>query len=343
MNPASVGQSRVFGKTWIVVWVVVCLGLPIWTMAGGPAAEEEPKGPYERHIYYNHGVHNDSGCPTPLSCVYERGADEPSDPWFPKWWVSDWTMYRVFKGFEKNMPPYASPPEGLTPDDYEISHGTTYYDSTYIPQDRDGYGAMMEHYDKKCLPIFPFSNDYTCSFVSLGNKAYFLTYDDRPADMPACCLFSPENHPPRRDFIRHLPYSAEDSEHLDGSLQAYSMTVGPMHILFGYAFQKEATPDIYDSKAAPYRHPQSFYFSGVPVLDGKPFAPIVSQNYEGFRMEQPSPKDTWDQVAQMCSATPPWCCLFSDDCPEDEDAADGLGAEETVSSGWNTLNPENDD
>ena len=166
-------SRRAFGRQPMALFIVLLLA------AAASAAQD---GPYERHIYFNNGVHNNFQCPLPLSCVYERSADEPSDPWYPKWWISDWTMYRVYQNYEKYPPPYASPPEHLSPDDYEVSKGTSYYDSTYVPQDRDGYGAMMEHYEKRCLPIFPFENDYTCSFVSLGNKAYFLTYDDRPDD-----------------------------------------------------------------------------------------------------------------------------------------------------------------
>lgn len=49
---------------------------------------------------------------------------------------------------------------------------------------------MMEFYDKRCLPIFPMSNYFTCAFISLGDKAYFLTYADRPEKMPPCCRFS---------------------------------------------------------------------------------------------------------------------------------------------------------
>ena len=47
-------------------------------------------------------------------------------------------MYRVFRNYEANPPPYASPPAGLAPSDYEVSHGATYYDSTYVPADGDG-------------------------------------------------------------------------------------------------------------------------------------------------------------------------------------------------------------
>ena len=86
---------------------------------------------------------------------------------------------------------------------------------------------MMEFYDKYCLPIFPIKNNYTCAFVSLGNKAYFIRYSDRPIGTPECCQFSLRNHPPKPDFIKHLPYSAEDSSHVGGSLQAYSRIVPP--------------------------------------------------------------------------------------------------------------------
>ncbi|WP_225892313.1 hypothetical protein [Nostoc sphaeroides] len=220
-------------------------------------------------------------------------------------------MYRVFQNYDKFPPPYDSPPQGLTPKDYELSGGKTYYDSTYVPKDRDGEGAMMEHYDQKCLPIFPQKNNYTCSFVSLGNKAYFLRYEDRPKNTPKCCQFSLKNHPPRQDFLKHLPYNKQESAHLNNSLLAYSLTVYP-GILFGYAFDKSLTPDSFDRTAELYRHPQSFYFSGYP--NDPPLAPIVSQNYTNFRMEQPKASESWDQVAEMCSPQPELCCLFADDC-----------------------------
>ena len=281
-------------------------------LAAGPigvaCAQDDPAS---RHVYPSGGVHNDQGCVPASKCLYQRKPGEPTNPLFPARWTSDWLMYRVFNNSDKFPPPYASPPEGLTPNDYQVSNGWTAYDSTYVPKDRDGTGAMMEHYEKFCLPIFPMSNNYTCSFVSLGNKAYFLRYDDRPQGTPQCCQFSLKNHPPRRDFIKHLPYSAVDSARVGGAVQAYSMTPGG--ILFGYAFYKTPQPDSYDKKAAPYRHPQSFYFAGYPV--DPPNAPIVSQNYTNFSMRRPDPAKTWDQVAKMCPAKPGWCCLFADDCP----------------------------
>jgi hypothetical protein len=264
------------------------------------------------HTYYTGGVHNDKDCHREGQCVYPRQQGEPTDPLYPEWWTSEWTMYRVFRNYDTYPPPYASPPAGLTPSDYEVSHGATYYDSTYVPADRDGEGAMMEHYDKQCLPIFPSSNDYTCSFVSLGNKAYFLRYDDRPADTPACCQFSLDNHPPRRDFIQHLPYNAQQSQHLESSIQAYSITVPP-GILFGYSFYATPAPDSANPALPPYRHPQSFFFSGSPTVP--PDAPIVSQNYDNFRAQKPTPAQTWDEVASTCPKDPPWCCLFETDCP----------------------------
>jgi len=293
------------------------------------ASDSPGTSPRALHTYYTGGVHNDVGCVPASKCVYPRAPGQPTNPEYPAWWSSEWTMYRVFEGYEQFPPPYASPPAGLTSDDYEVSYGATYYDSSYVPPDGDGNGAMMEHYDKRCLPIFPSSNDYTCSFVSLGNKAYFLRYADRPSDTPPCCQFSLDNHPPRRDFIEHLPYDEKQSAHLDGSIQAYSMLVPP-GILFGYAFYAKATVDSVgsaagaDSSAVAYRHPQSFFFSGSPT--NPPNAPIVSQNYTNFRRQKPAPESTWNQVAEMCPKDPPWCCLFETDCPSASRATAAPGA-----------------
>jgi hypothetical protein len=153
------------------------------------------------NVYATYGVHNDShrsDCAYP-TCVYVRGPGEPSDPTYPPYWTSRWAMYRVFNNYQTNLPPYAGKPpaplqEGLN---YQKSWGTTYYDSEW--QGPQGHGAMEEHYEKYCLPIFPFANNYTCSFISLGDTAFFVTYDDRPSWMPRVCLFSPRKHPPERD------------------------------------------------------------------------------------------------------------------------------------------------
>jgi len=184
-------------------------------------------------------------------------------------------MYRVFNDYQTHLPPYAgAPPLPLREDvDYQKSWGTTYYDSEW--QGLQGHGAMEEHYEKYCLPIFPFANNYTCSFISLGDAAFFVTYDDRPSWMPPVCLFSPHNHPPERDFIKHLPYAVGDSRQLNFAVQGYSFWVSQSGaimqtgaapdqtqnggILFGYAFDSQPTPDRMKGEP-PYRHPQSFYF-----------------------------------------------------------------------------------
>ncbi len=176
--------------------------------AAGLEIEDQPN---EAPVYPTFGVHNPpeytDACAAP-DCLVQRGPDAPSDPLLPLTWVSDWIMYRVFRGYEHHPPPYASPPEGLVEgEDYAVSHGTTYYNSTY--RDENGTGAMMEFYRDHCLPIFPRDANYTCAFISLGNIAYFLSYEeDRPEGMPPCCRFSNLNHPPRRDFVKHLPWSA---------------------------------------------------------------------------------------------------------------------------------------
>ena len=280
-------------------------------------------------VYATYGVHNppsDSPC-TFRSCVYTREPGQPTDPRYPDYWSSNWTMYRVFNGYVENPPPYDGvPPPALKPEqDYETSKGATYYDSTW--RGRWGEGAMMEHYEDRCLPIFPISNHFSCSFISLGDVAFFVTYDkDRPKGMPQFCLFSPLNHPPRKDFISHLPYSAGDSARLGNRVQGYSFWIGPTDgkpmqvgvspdrtkdgaVMFGYAFYSQATPDRVDKSAKPYRHPQSFYFSGFPMAPAN--APIVSQNYTNFAMIKPDPSSTWDQVNKLDPKTLPQCQLFN--------------------------------
>jgi hypothetical protein len=270
-------------------------------------------------VYQTYGVHNppsDSPCKPP-NCVYQRAPGEPADPTYPEYWVSGWNMYRVYKKFKEYPPPYdGAPPSQLVEGtDYEKSWGKTYYDSTTTwPA---GEGAMMEYYENRCLPIFPISNKFTCAFISLGKIAYFVTYEkDRPAGMPPVCLFSGYNHPPRRNFIEHLPYSAGDSAQIGSGGQGYSFWVtvadGAVYqdgvkpipdimkyIMFGYGWQEK------DGKMMP----QSFYFSGFPAPPAD--APFVSQNYVDFQTVKPNPAETWDQVKDLDPNTLPQCQLFT--------------------------------
>jgi hypothetical protein len=239
-------------------------------------------------------------------------------------------MYRVFKNYADNSPPYDGKPPSSLKDgvDYQTSYGATYYDSTWRGPNGEE-GAMMEHYEEWSLPIFPIDNHFTSSFISIGDTAYFLTYDkDRPKGIPPICLFSDLNHPPCRDFIKHLPYSPGDSQRLGGRVQGYSFWTNPAPdkppiqtgaspdrtadraILFGYAFNSVWEPDAVDKSAAPYRHPHSFYFSGYPP--SPPNAPIVSQNYTEFAMIRPDPAETWDLVAKFSGGKeiPSACNLF---------------------------------
>lgn len=270
-------------------------------------------------VYQTYGVHNPpdvSPC-AHRDCRYTRGPGEPADPMYPAYWQSQWTMYRVYRGFEQNPPPYPGKPPATLQEgvDYEVSYGATYYDSTW--RGPSGEGAMQEFYDKRCLPIFPIDNQFTCSFISLGNVAYFVTYEqDRPAGMPPVCLFSKWNHPPRRDFVSHLPYSSGDSQRLGTGAQGYSFWVDaktgkPIQtgaspdrtldgaILFGYAFAPVASGAL---------QPSSFYFSGYPLPPAD--APIVSQNYTNWTPTQPDPAKTWNQVAGLDPNTLPLCQLF---------------------------------
>jgi rubrerythrin len=304
---------------------------PVYEYRSAQVSEPKPKQPV---VFPTYGVHNPpefSPCKY-ADCIYPRGPGEPSNPLYPEYWTAKWTMYRVYNQFAEYPPPYDGKPpaplkEGV---DYQVSYGATYYDSTWRGP-RGEQGAMMEHYEDWSLPIFPIPNNYSSSFISLGDTAYFITYDkDRPAGMPPICLFSDINHPPRRDFIKHLPYSAGDSQRLDGRVQGYSfwtsrqpneppiqVGVSPDRtadgaIMFGYAFYSNWEPDAVDKSAEPYRHPHSFYFSGYGDKDHPPNAPIVSQNYTEFSMTKPNPAETWDLVAKLSAGQPlPRCNLFS--------------------------------
>lgn len=267
-------------------------------------------------VYPTYGVHNPpsaSPCAAP-NCVYVRGPGEPPDPQYPPYWQSRWTMYRVFNNYSQHMPPYngAPPPPLVAGRDYQISYGATYYDSTW----GNGQGAMMEHYEHYCLPILSVAPNFTCSFISLGDTAFFVTYDqDRPAGMPPVCLFSPLNHPPRRDFISHLPYAAGDSAQLGSGAQAYSFWISPST---GAPVQTGASPDqtaneeiLFGYAFAPVNgrlQPSSFYFSGNP---GPPDnAPIVSQNYTNWAPTQPNARETWDQVSGLVPSALPACNIM---------------------------------
>lgn len=305
--------------------LVLCLAL-LSACNGGAAGNDQAaneaagngSNQLDGPVYPTYGVHNppgDSPC-APPSCVYARGPGEPADPHYPPYWQSRWTMYRVFQNYQRNMPPYdGRPPAPLVPGrDYQTSWGATYYDSTW--RGPSGEGAMMEHYENYCLPILRVSPNFTCSFISLGNTAFFVTYEqDRPAGMPPVCLFSPLNHPPRRDFIKHLPYAPGDSRQLGRGAQGYSFWISATS---GAPVQTGASPDQTANEAILFGYafapvngrmqPSSFYFSGNA---GPPaFAPIVSQNYTDWAPTRPDPARTWAQVSGLDPATLPACDIM---------------------------------
>ncbi len=83
-------------------------------------------------------------------------------------------------------------------------------------------------------------------------------------------------------------------------------------ILFGYAFEATATRDRANSSMPQYRHPHSFFFSGVPYSQSTPVpnAPIISQNYTDFAAVKPDPAKTWAKTASLNPKTLPTCHLF---------------------------------
>ncbi len=166
----------------VVLGAVLCL-LTL-SLASGVDAPDIPGEVYPTYGVHNH-VHTDL-CAQP-NCLYPRASGEPTDPIYPPYWSSHWKMYRVFNHFKDYPPPYDGTPPAPLEDgkDYQTTRGASYYDSTWVGP--TGNGAMEEDYEKACLPIFPIPNNYSCSVISLGSIAYFITYDDRPAWMPPVC------------------------------------------------------------------------------------------------------------------------------------------------------------
>ena len=219
-------------KLFRLTAIVVFLFLSVLSFAAGnPPNLSHKQGAEDSDddnwTYSTNGVHSDYGCSEANNhCIAIRNALDPKDPEFPQYWISDWTMFTVLNeaASTANPPPYTNPPATLNPNDYLVSYGTSYYDNTYRPDDvddPDNFGAMMEFYNNFCLPIFGKTltdNSITCAFVSLGKKAFYLEFGQ---EEPSCCQFSPNNHPPRPDFIKHLDYWPEARKNLKESVQAY--------------------------------------------------------------------------------------------------------------------------
>ena len=281
-------------------------------------------------VFPTYGVHNPpsySPCAAP-DCLYAREPDEPSDPLLPLFWTAKWTMYRVFRKYAEYSPPYDGPPpvELKEGEDYQVSYGASYYDSTWQGPNGE-QGAMMEHYVDLSLTDIPFRQSFHLLLHFSGEQGLPDRRQRSPKGMSPICLFSDLNHPPRRDFIKHLPYSKGDTERLGGRVQGYSFWTSPEDskppiqtgaspdrteegaVLFGYAFHSKWEPDVAYPTAAPYRHAHSFYFSGMPT--NPPNAPIVSQYFTDFAMIKPDPTKTWDLVRQPTGGREiPTCNLF---------------------------------
>jgi hypothetical protein len=333
-------ENKTMKLSRLIIWLVLA-GTGLFALSKVQAVGDMPnlanswqqQDPEKSNwVYPTNGVHSDFGCNVKNNhCIAPRSPSDPNDPEFPEQWISDWTMFTVLNetAASVNPPPYTNPPVTLQPDDYLVSYGTSYYDNSYQPEnpsDDEDHGAMLEYYNDFCLPIFGkilADNRFTCAFASLGKEAFFLTFDDdSPEEAPKCCQFSPENHPPRPNFLKHLDIWPQASLRLNGSVQAYYWKQlwqpdSDPRILFAYAFNKEKSPQGQAPKQSGwYQHPQSFFFSGMINLgddeDPNMIEPMVSQNYTSFRTEKPSPK-LWQQVAQWCPVTKiSKCRLFPD-------------------------------
>ena len=98
-----------------------------FALAAEPQAPRPPTSPAATapgRSNQTYGVHNPpSASPCAADLRLSRPARQPSDPQYPHFWQSRWTMYRVYNNYQRHMPPYdGRPPLPLRPGrDYEVS------------------------------------------------------------------------------------------------------------------------------------------------------------------------------------------------------------------------------
>lgn len=119
-------------------------------------------------------------------------------------YMVDWKFY--FVPDVNDVPPYT--PEPSSP--FNVTTGRTYY----FHNATSGLTNMRESYDSFCIPVFgdPSSpmgseNNYACEFLNVAstNTSYVLTFADRPAGVPSCCIIGKPFHAPPPDFRAKMP------------------------------------------------------------------------------------------------------------------------------------------
>lgn len=225
----------------------------------------------------------------------------------------DWKFY--FVPDNNDAPPYT--PDPTTP--FNVTTGRTFYAHNATT----GLTNMRESYDEYCIPVFgdPSSpmgagNKYACEFLNVAttNTSYVLTFADRPAGVPECCIIGKPFHAPPPDFRAKMPL--QWSAYVNGTLVDWNAVyvsrsrnlptvpfvdaVSMLHCrydvdagIFNYGF---------DASNEKMGVPYAFYMKGVPWI-----ANWMWQRFYNFSAQTP-PAETWTIPDSCASATrcPGW-------------------------------------
>ncbi|EFA76268.1 hypothetical protein PPL_10029 [Heterostelium album PN500] len=206
------------------------------------------------------------------SVTFIYSLDDSSSDAFPFWptqWVTDWTIIYTSSDQE---PPFSN---NNIPPPFKGGSGRTYYDWSNQ--------AMHEVYNDFCVPIFSNGSDWTCDFINVKGVSYLVTHDDRPADVPPCCIFGDPWYPPAPNFIQTCGAVQNVTSSLNGQQVDYWTIYLPDSGSFGYGFYANGTSNGWT--------PASFYFAAAP-------SGWTIQNFENFQPTTP-PANAF-QVPDSC-------------------------------------------
>uniref|UniRef100_A0A0G4GGD5 Uncharacterized protein n=1 Tax=Chromera velia CCMP2878 TaxID=1169474 RepID=A0A0G4GGD5_9ALVE len=188
----------------------------------------------------------------------------PTPPVLPEAFTCNFTEYTA--------PLTAAPPlaHGMPEPPFKATRGFTYYDWSRK--------AMIEERYDYCVNVFPFGNDFPCTFFNVDGVSYLISFG-KTQHLPPCCIFGEPWYPIRPDFLRaSVDIAFEGSLPWDRQNASWftTTTIPPPAGPFKYAF-KEPLPSADSDERAVY---SSFSFPGVEGW--------AIQNFFNVRNEAPS-------------------------------------------------------
>ena len=177
-----------------------------------------------------------------------------------------------FEGnFTEYYAPLAGPPpyfNGIPPAPFRATRGAVYYDWTLK-------NMIEERYDY-CVNIFPFGNDFPCTFQNVNGTSYLITFN-KTTSLPPCCVFGQPWSPPNPYFLRDNVTAVLAAQEKWDCVEDNWWTVpsiqpptGPFWYAFRTAGQYDFMPQVYHSFA-------------FPGMEG-----WVEQNFWNVRHDQPN-------------------------------------------------------